>query len=225
MTTVTTVLDRVGADRRAAAVWGVVLLVEGLLVAAYLQVAPGTVTDPWILVYPFVWINVGVWAIITTDPPAVSRRQWWIAAIIGVAYFVVLAVVGGLVNPGHALHGHAHASGVRVVIQAIPPGWSPALFYGGEYVTVGVFPFMAIGYVALSYLVYTTVLDAAGSAVAGVVGLFSCVSCTWPVLGTILTGVFGSSSAVVGFATSQPYGASTVVFLTAIALLYWRPLR
>ena len=107
----------------------------------------------------------------------------------------------------------------------MPPGWGPALLYGGSLVQVSLIPFKAIGYLALSYLIYATVLDAAGSALAGVVGLFSCVSCTWPILGTIVTGVFGGASAVAVVATNQPYGASTLVFLSAVALLSWRPLQ
>lgn len=225
MTDVAGAIDRIRPNRRTAFLTGLALNAEALLIILYLHGTTAAVTDPLILIYPFIWINVGVWAIVTTTPPLARRRQWLLAAGIGVSYFFLLAVVSGMVSPGHALHGHGHASGVRLVVSSIPPGWSPALFYGGAYVTVAVFPFRVVGYAALAYLVYTMVLDAAGSAFAGLVGLFSCVSCAWPIVGTIITGLFGSSSAVAAVATNQPYGASTVVFLSAIALLYWRPLR
>jgi len=66
-------------------------------------------------------------------------------------------------------------------------------------------------------------VETAGSAWAGMIGLFSCVSCTWPVLGTVLASAVGSSSVVVVFAVNQPYAASTLVFLSALGLLLWRP--
>lgn len=224
MSAMTAFARRFRPGRTTAVVAVAAIAAELMLIAAYLLVAESSVTDPLILVYPLIWINVGAWAILTTTPPRASSRRRLVAAAIGVGYFIVLAYVGGLVSPGHALHGHQHTTAFRVVVASLPPGWSPAVFYGGSYVSISAFPFYVVGYLALSYLVYTTVLDAAGSAVAGLVGLFSCVSCTWPILGTVVVGVFGSGSAVVAFATNQPYGASTLVFLSAVALLSWRPL-
>jgi len=135
---------------------------------------------------------------------------------------LVLAYAGGLLSLGHALHGHAHAFGFSVA-WSLPPGWGPTVTYAGSLVGFVVTPYKVLGYATLSYLVYVTVLETAGSAWAGAVGLFSCVSCTWPVLGTVLAGVFGSSAAVVVFASSRPYAASTLVFLSAVGLLLWRP--
>jgi len=86
-----------------------------------------------------------------------------------------------------------------------------------------VIPYKLIGYLALTYLVYVTLLDAAGSAVGGVLGLLSCVSCTWPVLATIVTGVAGSGTALAGAVYAQSYDLSTVVFVVTVGLLYWRP--
>lgn len=210
--------------RTTLGIAGIVLL-EFLLIGVYVQISPGTITDPLILVYPFVWINVAIWAVLTTSPPGASQRHRRIAGAIGVGYFLLLASVGGLVSPGHAFHGHSHASSFRLVITTLPPGWSPAVLYGGSLIGIALFPFRVIGYLALAYLVYVTLLDAAGSVVSGLIGLFSCVSCTWPVLGTVLTGLFGGTSAVAVVAMNRPYGVSTLVFLSAVALLYWRPLR
>lgn len=207
--------------------YGLTLLVglEVLLVFVYLEWSSAQITDPLILLYPFIWINVGLWAVLTTTPPPGSTQRRWIAGVIGVGYFLILAAVGGLVSPGHLFHGHSHGGSVRIVVTSIPPGWAPLVLYGGPVVSLSLIPFKVAGYAALAYLIYVTVIDAAGSVITGVVGLFSCVSCTWPVLGTILTGLFGGSSAVAMVASNQPYGASTVVFVSAIALLYWRPLR
>ncbi len=203
---------------------GLVVL-ELSLIGLYIRFSSGTITDPLILVYPFLWINVSVWAVLTTAPPSGSTRHRRIAGAIAVGYFLLLASVGGLVNLGHAFHGHTHASSLRIVLTTLPPGWSPAILYGGPLIGLALLPFKVIGYLALAYLVYVTLLDAAGSVVSGLIGLFSCVSCTWPVLGTVVTGVFGGTSAVALVAMNRPYGVSTLVFLSAVALLYWRPLR
>jgi cytochrome c biogenesis protein CcdA len=80
-----------------------------------------------------------------------------------------------------------------------------------------------VGYAALAVLVYATALDVAGSAIGGVLGLFSCVSCTWPVLASLVGGVAGGSSAVASAALSGSYGLSTVIFVVTVGLLYWRP--
>lgn len=97
------------------------------------------------------------------------------------------------------------------------------VFYEGSLLRLSLQFYKVVGYVTLAYLVYTTVVDATRTAVSGVIGLFSCVSCSWPILGTVATSLFGSGSAVVTGALRQSYGLSTLVFLSAVALLYYRP--
>jgi hypothetical protein len=118
---------------------------------------------------------------------------------------------------------HGESLGAR--IAWLPPGWGPTLVYSGSALTVSLFPFKVLGYAALAYLVTATVLDTANAGLAGLLGLFSCVSCTWPVAATVLTGVFGGTSAAASVATNQPYGLSTVVFVSSVLLLTWRPSR
>ena len=84
-------------------------------------------------------------------------------------------------------------------------------------------PAYVVGYLALSYLLYVTVLDAAGSAVGGLLGLVSCVSCAWPVFATVASTVFGGAGLLAASAAEVPYDISTAVFLLTVALLYWRP--
>lgn len=208
---------------RALGLTAAVLWLETVVVGWYVLYVPGVrVTDPMILVYPLVWINASLLALWLVDPPGASRRTRLLGGLLAVGYFLVLAYAGGLLSLGHALHGHAHAFGFSVA-WSLPPGWGPTVTYAGSLVGFVVTPYKVLGYATLSYLVYVTVLETAGSAWAGAVGLFSCVSCTWPVLGTVLAGVFGSSAAVVVFASSRPYAASTLVFLSAVGLLLWRP--
>jgi hypothetical protein len=84
-------------------------------------------------------------------------------------------------------------------------------------------PYKVVGYLALAYLVYDTVLDTAGSAVSGVLGLVSCVSCTWPVVATLAAGIAGSGTAVAAAASEWSYTIGTLAFVVTVVLLRWRP--
>lgn len=200
-----------------------IILLQILVIFLYLRVTFSRITNPLILVYPVIWITVGLTVILTTEPVSASPRAKRLAVLVGVGYFGILAAAGGILSLGTLFTGNQGPTGVRVAIASVPPGWGPAIMYNGPYLNVVLIPFELVGYIALTYLVYVTILDVSGSALSGVIGLFSCVSCSWPILGTILSSMFGSTSIVVAFATNQPYGFSTIVFLSAIGLLYWRP--
>jgi hypothetical protein len=169
------------------------------------------------LAYPFVWINAALWGVSRVGLPDASRRQYALAAAVGAAYFLLLGGVGGL----YMFHG----ADLGARIAWLSPGWGPALLYSGSALTVSLLPFKVIGYAALAYLVAVTVLDAARTGLAGLLGVFSCVSCTWPVAATLFTGVFGGASAVTSVAQNEPYALSTVVFVSSVLLLAWRPAR
>ncbi|HET7324874.1 MAG TPA: hypothetical protein VFJ06_11120 [Halococcus sp.] len=203
---------------RETLLWGALLINAELLAVLLYLVQPGIRASAIrYYIYPFVWINVGLWALVRVDPPSVSRRRRYVAGIIAIGYFLVLAYAGGLIGPGLG----ALATGLR--IAPLPPGSGPALLYSGAAIQLVLLPYKLVGYAALAYLVYATVLDVARSALSGVLGLFSCVSCTWPVIASVVAGVAGSSSAVASATLSSSYGLSTVVFVLTIGLLYWRP--
>jgi len=207
---------------RSLGIAAAILWLETVVVGWYVLYEPVRITDPLVLVFPLVWINASLLALWLADAPDASGRLRWLGALLGVGYFLVLAYVGGLIQI-HALHGgHSHAFGLSVT-WPLPPGWGPTLLVSGDILGVAITPYKVLGYATLAYLVYVTVLETAGSLWASAVGLFSCVSCTWPVLGTVLAGTLGGSAAVVVFATEQPYAASTLVFLSAVGLLLWRP--
>ena len=218
-----TLAARVRPDRETAVLGAALLAAELLAVGVYLAAADVTVTDPFILVYPLVWINVGLWAIWRTSPPPASRRHRWAVGALAVAYLGLLAAAGGLVSVGHLDHAHVHEPSLRVAYATLPPGFGPAVLYSGGWLSLNLLPYQVVGYLALAYLVYATVLEATGAALSGVLGLFACVSCAWPVIGTLVAGLFGSGSAVYAVALSHSYLLSTVVFVTAVALLRWRP--
>lgn len=221
-------LDRVRPSRDTLLWAGLLVNTEIILTVGYLVVADVTVTEWRYLAYPFVWINVGLWALVRTNPVPQSTRGRYLGAAVGAGYFLLLAYVGGLLAPGLAGHhhatsaaGHHHVTGWR--IAWLPPGWGPTLVYLGSAVKLTLMPYKLVGYAALAYLVYATVIDAAGSAVSGVLGLVSCVSCTWPVLASLVAGLAGSGTAVAAAANEWSYALGTAVFVVTVGLLRWRP--
>jgi len=200
--------------------YGALALNTELLWLLLYSTVTGRLPDEPLYYYPFVWLTVGLWAIWRTDPRAASRRDRWVAGSVAAAYFAVLAVVGGLVGTAGLPEGIA-PSGLRIVVWDLPPGYAPALLYQGAAVRAAVLPFKLVGYAALAYLVYATVLDATEAAAVGLFGLLACVSCTWPLFASVLTGVGGATAAAA--AATNSYGVSTVVFVVTIGLLYWRP--
>jgi hypothetical protein len=196
------------------------LLVNTLVVYAlvYLALTGVVVTEPRYTAYGLAWILVGVLAVWKTDPaptgPTTRRR----AAAVAVGYFALLAFVGGIVTVAPGGQGEWAAR-----VAALAPGWGPAPVITTPVAVVVLMPARVVGYLALSYLVYATVIDAAGSAVSGVLGLLSCVSCSWPVVASLATGVLGGGSAVAALALGFSYDISTAVFLLTVGLLYWRP--
>jgi len=215
-------LARLRPDRRTAVYWAMVLNAEFLILAGYYTLATDvTLRDPLFAVIPFVWVNLAGWAVMHTDVPAAPSRKKVIAAAVAVGYFGLLAVFGGIVNGGH---GHAHAGpALYANVLQLPPGWNPALFYNGELFSLVVLPYKLVGFAALAYLVYVTALDAASALVGGVLGLFSCVSCTFPILAGLASGLAGGGSAIAGFTYANSYLLSTVVFGVTVVLLTWRP--
>jgi hypothetical protein len=198
----------------------VVLVLNVQLVAVVLYYAFGgaTLTQPRYVLYGLAWINVGAVVLWRVRPPDgydfPTRRR---AVLVAASYFALLAFFGGLVGPGVP----DGVAGTR--IAWLPPGWGPALVYAGSNLTVVLVPAYVVGYAALAYLVYVTVLEASGSVVAGALGLFSCVSCTLPIVAAVASAVLGGSGILAATALDASYDVATAVFLLTVALLYWRP--
>lgn len=171
-------------------------------------------TTHWL--FPLVWITVGTWALLRASPPAADRRRRYLASTVAVGYFVLLCVVGGVFGPTGGV-----ATGLTVQITDLPPGWNPAILYGGEVVRFAVIPFTTFGYAVLAYLVYVTALDASSIAAGGLLGVFSCVSCTLPVIASLLGGFIGGG--LIGVASTQTYTIGTFVFVLTVGLLLYRP--
>lgn len=203
---------------RRVGILALLLNVQLVAVLAYFTFSDATLTEPRYTFYGLIWVNLGLLAIYKTRPPEgigfdTRRRSLAIAA----GYFGLLVAVGGLVGTGMP----EHADGFR--IAWLPPGWGPALVYAGPTVVIAITPAFLIGYLALAYLVYTTLLETAGSAIAGIVGLFSCVSCTWPILAAVASSLLGGTGFLGATVLNASYGLSTVVFVLTVGMLYWRP--
>ena len=210
---------------RRSTLRGATLLVaaELLLLVAYFDttgVAP-TGARTGLYLYPFVWINVALWGALRARAPSAPVGRRATAALVALGYLLLLGYVGGL----YAVGPTRFATGVDVRFWSLPPGWSPAVLYTGSGLTLALIPYKVVGYAALAYLVYGVVLDASGGggAMAGVLGLFSCVSCTLPVVAGVLGGFVGGASFLVSAAYGQSYGLSTAVFVATVLLLVWRP--
>jgi hypothetical protein len=223
-------------SRQELLVGAAVLNAELLAVLLYLAFEPVRIQSWRFIFYGFLWINVGIFAIAKTDPAPTDPRTRRIAFLVAAGYFLLLAVAGGILGPSHSsplaaliTDGHTHSHGATTAgasfdVRMLPPGWGPSFIYQGGWVILILMPYKVVGYVALAYLVYATVIDAVTASLSGALGLFSCISCAWPVLGSLVTSIFGSGSAVAVAATTWPYDISTVAFLGAVGLLMWRPL-
>lgn len=190
----------------------------------YLLIADITITQPRYTIYGLLWIFVGAIVIWKTNPASADARTRRRATIVAIVYLSILSIVGGVVitTGGNAANALTQSFGIRVA--TLLPGWGPAPIITTPIGAVVLMPARIVGYLALTYLVYATVIDAARAAVSGIVGLLSCVSCSWPVIASVLSGVLGGGSAVAAIAVDFSYDVSTVVFILTIALLYWRPI-
>ncbi|WP_336360499.1 DUF7546 family protein [Haladaptatus sp. ZSTT2] len=204
--------------------WAALVAVELLSIFAYLGFTNTTVSSYRYLVYPFLWINVALWAVIHTRPTQASRRLKAVALVASLAYLLALSMLSGLVELSSLQAAHSHLpSGLQVTMSA--PGWGPRVFYTGAFGHLSFIPYRVIGYLALSYLLYVTILDVAVAAISALFGVASCIACSFPLVATLLAGVTGGSTGLVTSLSAYSLDISTVAFLLAVCLLYWRPGR
>jgi hypothetical protein len=215
---------------RQPELWWLALLVavEAVGLAGYFVLTGTTVQAVRYVLYPFVWINVGVLAVVHVTPRATGRRTRLAAAVVAAGYFLVLGLLSGLVSVDTAAllgtygHGHTHAHVHGFQLTMTTPGWGPRVGYAGSVLTVNVVPFRVIGYLALAYLVYDALLDVAGAALSGLLGLGTCLSCTLPIAGSFAAGLAGGTGVATALSTLS-VDVSTAVFVASVALLTLRP--
>jgi hypothetical protein len=200
---------------RGIRVAAAVLLAEVAALGTYLAVANPEVGAVRYLLYPFVWMNVGLAAAARVRVPPADRRLRIAAAVLAGTYFLALASLSGLVGLELG-HSHAHVSGLQVTLAA--PGWGPRVAYGGSLLTLNFVPYRVVGYLSLTVLVYAALLDAGRRALSGLVGVASCVGCSLPLVESVAVGVVGGTAAL---ATVEPFSVdlSTLGFVVAVGLL------
>lgn len=168
-------------------------------------------------VIPFIWINVAIWAVVKTSPTTRGAKHTAIAFGISVVYLLSTLYLSGLLRPSTgSLEQITGMAGFGVTWRSI--GWGPTLLYSGEWVSLVLIPYQVIGYLALAYLLYVSILDITNSAAGGIIGLIPCPGCAAPLFTSLAAGIAGTSSAFMLLVTYQ-YELATVLFIIAIAIL------
>lgn len=207
-------LSSVRHDHRRAWLWAAIVLLELYLVVAYFAFSTAEPTgDLRYLLYPFLWINAGIWAVNRVAPNPRSRRHRALGLGVAGAYLLALLAIPGLIGPGTA------GTPVDLRIAMYVPGWGPLVAFDSPWLRLYLVPFEVIGYATLSYLVYANVLSLSRSALSGVLGLVTCVGCTVPILVPLVGVLGGPATSLTTTAYAWSYDIGTVAFLLTVVLL------
>lgn len=193
---------------------GGLVFAELLIVMTYLELTSTGVTKPRYLIYPFIWINIGLLAIYLGTARAGSRRHRLLGLGIAGGYYLLLLVVAGNIS------FEMGAEPALGIIWATP-GWGPVLSGGFPGVDFQLIPYEVVGYAGLAYLLYVNVLDVSRGILPGILGIVTCVSCSMPLWGPILGLVGGGAMGLSQFATTYAYDIGTAIFLVTMGLLYY----
>lgn len=186
----------------------VATVIQVIAVVVYASVADATITSATNVAVPFIWVNLGLWGVLRIGWPKHGRRR--LAAAVAAGYVAILFVAAGIVQFG--------ATTTAANVYWLVPGWGPLVTIQAEFVTLALVPYRVIGYLALGVLVFSVVARTAAGALTGLLGVFSCVGCTFPLLVTVFGSVGGvvSSSAVAGGSVSA---LGTAVYAVTVLLL------
>lgn len=202
-------------------IWfGSLITLELFILAIYYSTSGTEPIAVRYVIYPFIWINIAIWIVVKVRPTNVAIKYRIIAASIAAVYFIILAAIAGLLGVG-TLSNPQIDTGFRFVMGS--PGWGPIIAYIAPTFHITIVPFLVIGYLGLAYLVYVTVIDATKMVFSGVLGVLTCVGCTMPVFASLIAGFAGGTTALTTAIYSLSIDLSTLAFVLAAALLYWRP--
>lgn len=194
------------------ALWSSILLAEAVAVLIYLDVTDTSILEPRYIVYPFVWINVGIFAVSRTSLPETGPRLRRIVLSVTGIYLILLLYLGGLFRLGLFT---PIPEGTALRVDWAVPGWGPTVVFRNTWIQATIIPYKTIGYLSFTYLLYAKLLSGTKGAASGLLGLGSCVGCAF----SILIPVFGALG--FGWITELSVDLSTAVFLLTIGLLYW----
>lgn len=203
-------------EGRTIRVWVVVVLVEATLLFAYFAVTSAQPTDEIrYLIYPFIWINTGLWTVFRSDANPGSWPHRLVAVSIAGVYLATILYLPGNVGLGVA----GTPVGLRVEMYA--PGWGPMFAFTSPWLRLFLLPFEVVGYASLAYLMYVNVLDLTRGLFSGVFGLVTCIGCTAPILAPLIGVLGGPATSLTTTAFQWSYDIGTLVFLLTLGLLYW----
>jgi len=98
-------VSSVEIERRTARFWIVVVLLEGFLLLAYFALTTAEpTTEVRYLVYPFVWINAGLWAVRRVTPLRGREHIEQSGSSFAIAYLFVVLYIPGRSGSGPQVH-------------------------------------------------------------------------------------------------------------------------
>ena len=159
--------------------------------------------------YPVVWLVLSCYLVATLVRRGPALSESLVGAGVAVGYFAALAAIG---TP----FGFGGESNMFMLMSATP-GWGPIVMYSVGPVGGTLLPFEVVGYGALAYAVGCAVAARSRGALAGTIGLFTCVGCVLPVVGAVV-GLFGGAASALQPATTS-YGLATGLFAATVVLL------
>ncbi|WP_418281138.1 DUF7546 family protein [Halorubrum sp. DTA98] len=199
-----------GAAYRGLLAGSVVVLAYLVVVTGYLVTTSTEVIDPSRAAYPLVWFSLSAAALAAAFGPdgesGVRRgvNRW--PAVVAAGYVLLLAGVSGQLSIG--------STGVGLSISGGLPGWAPVVVADLAVVGVVAVPFQSIGYVVLGALLARALSATTRSALAGVLGLFTCAGCVLPIVAAV-----ASIGSVPLLANGLTYDVSTAAFALTATLL------
>lgn len=198
--------------------WSVIVSVEVAIVWLYFHLTPTSVDSIRYVLYPFLWINLGLWSVhraITgmSETKLPGKRS---LALISIGYFVLLLVLSGMIGVSQTVGTFPQFS-----IRWLVPGWGPLVVYEGVFLWANIVPFQWIGFGALTLLVYLLLIQRLTDATVGGLGAMTCVGCSAPVVGGVLTWSGGLGSTFVPLLYRWSYDIGTVMFIGTVFLLLW----
>lgn len=205
----------VSTSTEALVAIGLVVVQIGAIVA-YFATADVQLLSVTGALYPVLWISLSAYFVLALARRGPTVSESALAIAVGVGYFVVLMVVGGLLWPSHQLLGHHHHTSGTTLLWA-SPGWGPVVLYSNSVLQLSVIPFKIAGYGALAYGVAAAVAASSRGALAGLFGVFTCVGCLLP-LAAVVGGIFGGASTLLA-TLGGSYEFGTAVFVLTILLL------
>lgn len=212
----------IGSPSRLARTAVLALGAQSALALAYLMATDAGLASARTLAIPFVWITAAIVGVRHADRPGSSRSVLVLAGLVGAAYALVLGWFTGAVGLSSGA-----ATGLDVVL--LPPWWGPMVRYDGPLVSLFLFPYQAVGYGALAYLVSLAVRDVAAygtsAGVGGLIALGSCASCALPVVAAVASalGGVGLGIGATPAAAGDTYILATVAYVLSVAVLTVRP--